>query len=87
MSKVKVALAVCLILASTVGSFASTTGSYFQQKPMRMAGSAGAGPSAINGIPQIRDATRSDPSGIGNASRMVSPPPPSMSVPPVPTFH
>jgi hypothetical protein len=34
----------------------------------------------------MRNSTMSDPSGIGNASRMAPLPPPSMSVPPVPQF-
>ncbi|MBN8993120.1 MAG: hypothetical protein J0H42_33215 [Rhizobiales bacterium] len=46
------------------------------------AGSAGAGPSAISGIPYgpANPASASDPSGIGNASRI----PPLRSNPPVP---
>ncbi len=52
--KLKLAFALCLILASTAVSFAATMDSYDQRsyaqpRAMRMAGSAGAGPSAING--------------------------------------
>jgi hypothetical protein len=54
-----------------------------------MAGSAGAGKSAINGI-QLRPANpgvRSDPSGVRNAVRMAAPRSPSISVPTVPHFQ
>jgi hypothetical protein len=50
------------------------------------AGSAGAGNSAVNGIPYgpANPSVVSDPSGIGNASRI---PPPGTNVPPPPTSY
>jgi hypothetical protein len=50
------------------------------------AGSAGAGNSAINGIPYgpANPSAIGDPSGIGNASRI---PPPGVNVPPPPTSY
>ena len=66
---------------------ASSAGSYAQQRATRSAGSFGAGPSAINGIPSRNNPVRSDPSGAGNASRVAPLPPPAMSVPTVPNFR
>jgi hypothetical protein len=54
-----------------------------------MAGSAGAGNSAINGIPPgpANPGMRSDPSGVRNSVRMAAPRSPSISVSRVPRFH
>ncbi len=53
-----------------------------------MAGSAGAGNSAINGIPfgPANPGERSDPSSVRNAETMVAPQSPSSSVPTVPNL-
>jgi hypothetical protein len=58
----------------------------------RMAGEAGAGNVPISGIPPgpanpggLNNATV-DPSGIGNAAKMPSLPPPRITVPPIPQF-
>jgi hypothetical protein len=68
-------------------SFAAPTASFAM-----MAGEAGAGNSAISGIPS-GPATRggidnviADPSGIGNASRMAPLPQPHITVPTIPQF-
>jgi hypothetical protein len=58
----------------------------------RMAGEAGAGNVPISGIPPGpanvggMNNVNIDPSGIGNAARMSSLPPPHISVPTIPTF-
>jgi hypothetical protein len=54
-----------------------------------MAGSAGAGNSAINGIAPgpANLGIRSDPSGVRNAARVAAPPPPSISVPTITPYH
>jgi hypothetical protein len=58
----------------------------------RMAGEAGAGNVPISGIPPGpanvggMNNVNVDPSGIGNASRMASLPPPHISAPVIPTF-
>jgi hypothetical protein len=54
-----------------------------------MAGSAGAGDSAINGIPigPANPGVRSDPSGVRNAVRMAAPQSPSIGVPAIPHFQ
>jgi hypothetical protein len=59
-----------LVLLVLLGSLAAATSARAQLTPP--AGSAGAGNSPINGIPfgPANPAALSDPSGIGNASRM-----------------
>jgi hypothetical protein len=54
-----------------------------------IAGSAGAGNSAINGIPSgpANPGIRSDPSGVRNAARVAAPPLPSISVPTITPYH
>jgi hypothetical protein len=73
-----------LVLALTLGSLLVSAPAFAQLTPP--AGSAGAGNSAINGIPAgpANPRVLSDPSGIGNASRVPplgtnSPPPPVTS--------
>ncbi len=86
-ASIKLALALMVILGMSASSFAqSAVGT-------PNAGSAGAGMSAINGIPSgpanadgINN-TISDPSGLRNAFKVAAPPPPSISVPVVPTFQ
>jgi hypothetical protein len=70
-----------LVLILLLGSLAAPASAYAQLTPP--AGSAGAGNSPINGIPfgPANPRVLSDPSGIGNASRLPplgtnSPPPP-----------
>ena len=69
-----------LLLAAPAASFA------------RMAGEAGAGNLPISGIPPGPanvgglNNVLADPSGIGNASRMASLPPPLITVPVIPQF-
>ena len=79
----KLALALTVI----VGISASASAQGFVGTPM--AGSAGAGNSAINGIPPgpANLGMRSDPSGVRNSVRMAAPRSPSISVPTVPRFH
>jgi hypothetical protein len=79
----KVAFAVFVILASPAASFAQFA---------RSAGSAGTGNVPISGIPQgpanvggVNNVTV-DPSGVGNASRIATLPPPRISVPQIPKF-
>jgi hypothetical protein len=77
----KLALALTMI----VGISASASAQSFTP----MAGSLGAGNSAINGIPPgpANPGVRADPSGMRNAARMAAPRSPSNSVPRVPRFH
>ena len=77
----KLALALTMI----VGISASASAQGFTP----MAGSLGAGNSAINGIPPgpANPGVRADPSGMRNAVRMAAPRSPSNSVPRVPRFH
>ena len=76
----KIAFAILVMLASPTASFA------------KMAGEAGSGNVPISGIaPGPANAggmnnAMVDPSGIGNASRMATLPPPRISVPPIPQF-
>jgi hypothetical protein len=70
-----------LVLIGLLGSLAAPASAYAQLTPP--AGSAGAGNSAISGVPfgPANPSVLSDPSGIGNASRIPplgrnSPPPP-----------
>jgi hypothetical protein len=79
----KLALALTLI----VGVSGSASAQSIVGTPM--AGSAGAGDSAINGIPPgpANPGVRSDPSGVRNAVRAATPPSPSISVPTVPHFQ
>ncbi len=70
-----------LVLILLLGSLVAPAGAYAQLTPP--AGSAGAGNSAISGVPfgPANPSVLSDPSGIGNASRIPplgtnSPPPP-----------
>jgi hypothetical protein len=79
----KLALALTVI----VGLSASASAQGFVGTPM--AGSAGAGNSAISGIPPgpANPGVRADPSGMRNAVRMAAPRSPSNSVPTVPRFH
>jgi hypothetical protein len=79
----KLALALTVI----VGISASASAQSIIGTPM--AGSAGAGNSAINGIPPgpANPGVRSDPSGVRNALRVAAPGSPSISVPTVPHFQ
>jgi hypothetical protein len=79
----KLALALTVI----VGISASASAQSIVGTPM--AGSAGAGNSAINGIPPgpANPGVRSDPSGVRNAFRVAAPRSPSISVPTVPHFQ
>ena len=79
----KLALALTVI----VGISASASAQGFVRTPM--AGSAGGGNSAINGIPPgpANPGMRRDPSGVRNSVRMAAPRSPSISVPTVPRFH
>jgi len=82
-ASIKLALALTLIAGMSAPSLAqSTVGT-------PMAGSAGAGLSAINGIPPgpANLGIRADPSGVRNGTRVGALPPPSVSVPKVPQFH
>ena len=79
----KLALALTVI----VGISASASAQSIVGTPM--AGSAGAGNSAINGIPlgPANPDVRSDPSGVRNTVRVAPPPSPSIGVPTVPHFQ
>jgi hypothetical protein len=83
-ASIKLALALMVILGMSAASFAqSAVGT-------PNAGSAGAGMSAINGIPSgpaNAYGINGDPSGLRNAFKVAAPPPPSISVPTVPTFQ
>jgi hypothetical protein len=81
MSNISARLALVLLLAGAPSaSFA------------RMAGEAGSGNVPVSGIPQGpanvggMNNINVDPSGIGNASRLPSLPPPHISVLPIPKF-
>jgi hypothetical protein len=76
-----------LALTVIVGLSASASAQGFVGTPM--AGSAGAGNSAINGVPigPANPGMRSDPSGVRNSVRMGALRSPSISVPTVPHFH
>jgi hypothetical protein len=82
-TSIKLAVAIFAVLATPAASFA--------QFP-RSAGSAGTGNLAISGIPQGpanaggQNNVTVDPSGVGNASRTPSLPPPRISVPTIPRF-
>jgi len=82
-TSLKLVVAVFAVLATPAASFA--------QFP-RSAGSAATGNLAISGIPQGpanaggQNNVTVDPSGIGNASRMPSLPPPRISVPAIPRY-
>src|ERR1700689_5226836 len=74
-----------LVLALAIGSLILPAQAFAQLTPP--AGSAGAGNSAINGIPfgPANPSVLSDPSGIGNASRL---PPLGTNAPaPPPVFY
>jgi hypothetical protein len=82
MSKTSATIAIALVLALAVpvASFAYR------------AGEAGSGNLSINGIPPgpanvggVNNGL-ADPSGIGNASKLPSLPPPQITVPVIPTF-
>jgi hypothetical protein len=77
-----------LVLIGLLGSLVAPASVYAQLTPP--AGSAGAGNSAISGVPfgPANPSVLSDPSGIGNASRIPplgrnSPPPPPVAYGPV----
>jgi hypothetical protein len=79
----KLALALTVIVAiSASASAQSIVGS-------PMAGSAGAGNSAISGVPigPANPGVRSDPSGVRNTVRMAASRSPSVRVPTVPHFQ
>jgi hypothetical protein len=82
-ASIKLALALTVIAGMSAPSLAQS------MVGTPMAGSAGAGLSAINGIPPgpANLGIRSDPSGVRNTVRVAAPPPPSISVPTVPQFH
>jgi hypothetical protein len=79
----KIALALTVI----VGMAAASSAQSIIGSPM--AGSAGAGNSAINGIAPgpANLGIRSDPSGVRNSSRASAPPPPAISVPTITPYH
>lgn len=81
-ASIKLALALTVIVGMSASSAQSTIGT-------PMAGSAGAGNLAINGIPPgpANLGVRSDPSGVRNTVRVAAPRPPSISVPKVPQFR
>lgn len=76
-----------LVLTLIVGVSASASAQSILGTPM--AGSAGAGNSAINGIPlgPANPGVRSDPSGMRNSVRLAAPRSPSIGVPTVPHFQ
>jgi hypothetical protein len=78
----KLALALTVIVGISSASAQSIVGT-------PMAGSAGAGNSAINGIPfgPANPGVRSDPSGVRNTVRVAASRSPSTSVPTVPRFQ
>jgi hypothetical protein len=78
----RIALALIVIVGMSASSAQSIIGT-------PMAGSAGAGNSAINGIPPgpANPGIRSDPSGVRNAARAAAPPLPSISVPTITPYH
>jgi hypothetical protein len=73
-----------LVLILLLGSLVAPASAYAQLTPP--AGSAGAGNSAISGVPfgPANPSVLSDPSGIGNASRI---PPPGTNSPPPPLVY
>jgi hypothetical protein len=76
-----------LVLTLIVGVSASASAQSILGTPM--AGSAGAGNSAINGIPlgPANPGVRSDPSGVRNSVRLAAPRSPSIGFPTVPHFQ
>jgi hypothetical protein len=81
------AIKMALALTVIAGMSAASSAQSIIGTPM--AGSAGAGNSAINGIPPgpANPGIRSDPSGVRNASRVAAPPLPSISVPTITPYH
>jgi hypothetical protein len=81
--------------ALTLIVIVGTSASSLAQSPVGTpnGGSAGAGISAISGIPpgpanaDGLNNSIADPSGIRNALKIAAPPPPIISVPKVPTFQ
>lgn len=89
MSKItmKLAIASLLILAAPAASLARGGGGSFAGGHMGMS-SGGAGAFHPNaGLIGSAQESVTDPSGIGNASRMQSIPPPSITVPAIPQFE
>jgi hypothetical protein len=82
-----VAIRMVLALTVIVGMSAASSAQSIIGTPT--AGSAGAGNSAINGIPPgpANLGIRSDPSGVRNAARVAAPPLPSISVPTITPYH
>lgn len=78
----KVAVASLLILAAPAASFARGGG--FSGGQMGMSTGGGFRPNA--GLIGAAQESVMDPSGIGNASRMQSIPPPNITVPAIPQF-
>jgi hypothetical protein len=81
------AIKMALALTVIVGMSASSSAQSIIGSPM--AGSAGAGNSAINGIAPgpANLGIRSDASGVRNAARVAAPPQPSISVPTITPYH
>jgi hypothetical protein len=78
---IKIAL-MLLVLASPTASFARASG---LETPIT--NSTAVEPNAARGAAiSTADSAMLDPSGIGNASRVVAPPPPHISVPTIPQF-
>ena len=82
-----VAIKMVLALMLIAGMCAASSAQSIIGTPM--AGSAGAGNSAINGIPPgpANLGIRSDPSGVRNAARVAAPSLPSISVPTITPYH
>jgi hypothetical protein len=83
----KAAIKMALALTVIAGMSAASSAQSIIGSPM--AGSAGAGNSAINGIAPgpANLGIRSDPSGVRNAARVAAPPQPSISVPTITPYH
>jgi hypothetical protein len=86
-ASIKLGLALTVIAAMSASSFAQSPAG------TPMAGSAGAGNSAISGIPPGPgnidgvNNTRSDPSGLRNSLKVAAPPPPPISAQTVTPYH
>ena len=83
---IKLAIASLLILAAPAVSFARGGGGSSAAGHMGSAAGGAAGFRPNAGLIGDAQGSVTDPSGIGNASRMAPIPPPSMAVPAIPQF-
>ena len=83
---IKLAIASLLVLAAPAVSSARGGGGSFAAGHMGSVGGGAGGLRPNVGLIGEAQGSVTDPSGIGNASRMAPIPPPSMAVPAIPQF-